>query len=76
MKRIMGRSWAFVMYPDSMPDNWEEIIKNTGLPMAISPLHNKDIDPTGEEKRNIITLFVIMKIQLLRIMYMKMFVNL
>lgn len=51
MKKITGRSWAFVMYPESMPDNWEEIISSTGLPMAISPLHDKDIDPTGETKK-------------------------
>ena len=51
MKKITGRSWAFVMYPDSMPENWEEIISNTGLPMCISPLHNKDLDPTGEVKK-------------------------
>lgn len=51
MKKITGRSWAFVMYPESMPENWEEIISSTGLPMAISPLHDKDIDPTGEPKK-------------------------
>lgn len=51
MKRVMGRSWAFVMYPQSMPSNWVEIIRNTGLPMAISPLHDKDINPNGEEKK-------------------------
>lgn len=51
MKKITGRSWAFVMYPESMPDNWEEIISSTGLPMAISPLHDKDIDPTGDPKK-------------------------
>lgn len=51
MKRITGRSWAFVIYPESLPENWKEIIIETGLPMAISPLHDKDINPTGEEKK-------------------------
>lgn len=51
MKRIMGRSWAFVMYPESMPENWNEIIRNTGLPICVSPLHDKDINPTGEGKK-------------------------
>lgn len=51
MKRITGRSWAFVMYPESMPENWEELITQMGLPMAISPLHDKDLDPTGEPKK-------------------------
>lgn len=51
MKRISGRSWAFVMYPESMPENWKDIIQETGLPMAISPLHDKDINPDGEIKK-------------------------
>ena len=51
MKRITGRSWAFVIYPESMPENYEEIIIETGLPFAMSPLHDKDLDPTGEPKK-------------------------
>lgn len=51
MKRITGRSWAFVIYPESMPENYEEIITDTGLPLAMSPLHDKDINPTGEAKK-------------------------
>ena len=48
---IKGRNWAFVMYPDSMPIDWYERLEMTGLPFAISPLHDKDLDPTGEEKK-------------------------
>lgn len=48
---IKGRNWAFVLYPESMPKNWEEIISNTGLPMAFSPLHDQDLDSTGESKK-------------------------
>ena len=51
MKRITGRTWAFVVYPESLPKNYEEIITNTGLPMAFSPLHDKDVNPTGEVKK-------------------------
>ena len=51
MKRITGRTWAFVIYPESMPVNYEEIIQETGLPFTISPLHDKDLDPTGEPKK-------------------------
>lgn len=46
-----GRNWAFVVYPESLPKNYEEIIQNTGLPMCFSPLHDKDVDPTGEPKK-------------------------
>lgn len=51
MKRITGRSWAFVMYPESMPIDWQDKIIEIGIPIAISPLHDKDLNPTGETKK-------------------------
>lgn len=48
---IKGRNWAFVVYPESLPVNWQDIILETGLPMAFSPLHDKDLNPTGEVKK-------------------------
>ena len=48
---MKGRSWAFVMYPESMPEDWFDRLEKTGLPFAISPLHDKDTNPTGEEKK-------------------------
>lgn len=46
-----GRIWACVGYPESLPTNWLEILQETGLQIAISPLHDKDLDPTGETKK-------------------------
>ena len=48
---IKGRNWAFVVYPESLPKNYEEIIVDTGLPMCFSPLHDMDTNPTGEPKK-------------------------
>lgn len=48
---IKGRNWAFVMYPESMPEDWFYKLQMTGLPIAISPLHDKDVNPTGETKK-------------------------
>ena len=45
------RNWAFVVYPDSAPENWLDILTQTGLEIAISPLHDKDVNPTGEPKK-------------------------
>lgn len=45
------RYWAFVLYPESAPQNWRELLQHTGLSIAISPLHDKDIDPTGKPKK-------------------------
>lgn len=46
-----GRIWGFVGYPDSLPTDWLEKLQQTGLQIAISPLHDKDLDPTGEPKK-------------------------
>lgn len=45
------RYWAFVLYPESAPENWKEILQQTGLSICVSPLHDKDIDPTGQPKK-------------------------
>ena len=48
---LKKRNWAFVLYPESAPKDWVEILKLKGLSCAISPLHDKDINPTGEPKK-------------------------
>ena len=48
---VKKRNWAFVLYPESAPSDWLEQLQLTGLQCAISPLHDKDIDPTGEPKK-------------------------
>ena len=48
---IKKRNWAFVLYPESAPDNWKDVLQKTGLPFAISPLHNKDVNPDGSIKK-------------------------
>lgn len=50
-KSTRTRNWTFICYPDSAPENWKEIIKGYHISTAISPLHDKDLNPTGEEKK-------------------------
>lgn len=45
-----NRYWGFIMYPDSAPNNWKDILELTGLPIAISPLH-RDFNPDDSEKK-------------------------
>ena len=45
------RYWTFIVYPESAPENWKEILQETGVQWAISPLHDKDINITGEKKK-------------------------
>lgn len=50
-ENIKKRNWAFVLYPESAPADWQERIKISGLMAAISPLHGLDLNPTGEPKK-------------------------
>ena len=45
------RNFACVVYPESAPENWREILSNEFIPAFISPLHDNDINPTGEIKK-------------------------
>ena len=49
--KIKKRHWAFVAYPESLPGDWQEILRQTGLPIAISPLHDKDKNADGTVKK-------------------------
>lgn len=52
MNEDKNRNWTFIVYPDSAPSNWKEILQDTGLPFAISPIHDRDIiEATGELKK-------------------------
>ncbi|HDH6617119.1 replication protein [Mammaliicoccus sciuri] len=42
MNKNKARYFTFLLYPESIPENWEMELELTGIPMAISPLHDKD----------------------------------
>lgn len=47
-----NRGFAFVIYPESAPDNWRDIIDEFHVQWAESPLHEFDVNPgTGEIKK-------------------------
>lgn len=37
-----GRYFTFLLYPESIPEDWETQLEMLGAPMAISPVHDKD----------------------------------
>lgn len=45
------RSFATVVYPESAPENWRDILSDWKIPCFISPLHCDDVNPTGEPKK-------------------------
>ena len=48
---MKGRIWSFIAYPESIKKEWIQDLEESGIQFAISPLHDRDIDPTGETKK-------------------------
>lgn len=48
---IKKRTWTAVVYPESLPANWIDILKQSGLKCAVSPLHDKDYNADGSKKK-------------------------
>lgn len=45
------RNWWFILYPESAPDDWRDTLEQLCIPVAISPLHDKDLDKTDNYKK-------------------------
>jgi hypothetical protein len=45
------RNWAFLMYPDSAPENWKDILQLSGLQCSVSPLHDSDLNADETQKK-------------------------
>lgn len=45
------RNWTFIVYPESAPENWIEILTEEQVPFVISPLHDRDVNADGELKK-------------------------
>ena len=56
MAKEKSRYFTFLLYPDGegFPSDWEDRLEKIGVPIAISPLHDKDKDRKngGYKKRH------------------------
>ena len=52
LKEVRTRAWTCVVYPDSLPANWTDILDDLHLEWVQSPLHDKDVNATGEPKKS------------------------
>lgn len=50
-KGTRHRGWVWVAYPESVADGWREMLVNEGVPMFISPLHDRDVNADGTPKK-------------------------
>lgn len=46
------RTWTFILYPESAPDTWRDILNELFIEWVESPLHDKDVYPDGEFKKS------------------------
>lgn len=46
-----SRYWQAIVYPESAPEDWKKILKDSAIPGFISPLHDKDKQPDGTLKK-------------------------
>lgn len=49
--RVRTRNFATVVYPDSAPEDWQELLVQQFVPAMVSPLHDMDTNPGGEPKK-------------------------
>lgn len=47
-----SRYFTYLLYPESIPENFIELLTKLDVPMAISPLHDKDIELTIKQRKD------------------------
>lgn len=50
-KSSRTRNWTIVLYPESAPANWRDLMDDLQIEWVESPLHEFDTDATGEVKK-------------------------
>ncbi len=51
-KVVRTRNYATIIYEDSAPENWLQILNDLHVPAFISPLHDQDLRPDGTPKKH------------------------
>lgn len=51
LKDARTRVFATVVYPESAPQDWEETLTQSHVAAFVSPLHDKDTNPDGNQKK-------------------------
>ena len=51
-KEKRSNKWAFLLYQESAPEHYRDVLENMHIPFVLSPWHDKDINKeTGELKK-------------------------
>lgn len=46
-----ARNWWFILYPESAPVDWLDLLQSRAVPFAVSPLHDQCLDENGNVKK-------------------------
>lgn len=50
-KDTRTRNWTIVLYPESAPENWRDILDDLHIEWIESPLHDRDYTAVGDPKK-------------------------
>lgn len=50
-KETRCRNWTIIVYPESAPENWRDIIDEEHIEWVESPLHDQDKNADGQDKK-------------------------
>lgn len=50
MAKEKARYFTFLLYPESIPEDWKTKLESLDVPIAISPLHDKDLSEVEGQK--------------------------
>lgn len=45
------RNWSFILYPESAPEDWRDILNDLHIAWVESPLHDRDVSADGSPKK-------------------------
>lgn len=51
VKDERARNWSFILYPESAPEDWKDILDEYHVKTVVSPVHDLDCDKYGEVKK-------------------------
>lgn len=50
-KETRTRTWSIILYPESAPDHWRDLLDDLHIEWVESPLHDSDLNATNEVKK-------------------------
>lgn len=50
-REVRGQNWMIILYPDSMPDDWRDVLNELHIPILVSPLHDGDVNADKTQKK-------------------------